>query len=315
MKSSIRLFALICLIMGLILVSCGKKNEEPEAGEIYPAEEEEEISEVRNELPWIFGGYTKLDQFHLRYYYVSGEAAQKVLRGEMSWEESIRGNTQIDEVWFKREGSLLRWDRYAEKLEVKCESFEGEQLETISHNGKTYTLYERRIQKGWEETRYTIAYGEQTGYDDQSQQAIVQSCQLKKSTHTASKEPDPDSVVSKAGLYRYHQSSADDKELLISGLDLDKVMNPSKYKKIVEGWKVKQEIAGRTAVKHYGVIPVVMVGADGFEFIDTELGVGLAGYLEECRAYGEIEFEKPQLVYKALLVETTVSPDVFESNK
>lgn len=312
MKVLVKCFTVLFLVSGLILISCGKKGEEPETGEISLVEEEAPEAEI--ELPWIFGGYTKLDQFHLRYYYVSGKAVMRVLRGEMSWEESIKENTRIDDVWFKSDGSLFRLDRYVEKIEAKCESYEGAPPDTISYNGKTYSLYERLIQKGLQETNYTFAYRTKTGYDEQSKQAIAQDCYYERITSEASKEQNHSSAISEAvlGLVIYHSSGSDDKESLISDLELDKLMNPSRYKRIMEGWKLKQKIAGRTAVKHYYAIPVVAVGVEGFQFLDTKLGIGLVSYIEECRAFKEIKFEEPKLRYKALLVETTVSLDVFE---
>ena len=54
----------------------------------------------------------------------------------------------------------------------------------------------------------------------------------------------------------------------------------------------------------------------GFQFIDKELGIGLEGYLEGCSKswlYPETKFEELRLLYRALLGETTVSPDILEN--
>ena len=80
---------------------------------------------AEDKIPWDDYGYIKLSQFHIRYYYIFEEAIDKVLRGEMSWEEAIKDNTGIAEVWFKSDSSLFRFDRYIEKLEAKCQSFIG----------------------------------------------------------------------------------------------------------------------------------------------------------------------------------------------
>ena len=39
--------------------------------------------------------YFECIRFHLRYYYIFGEAIGKVLKGEMSWEEAIKENPLI----------------------------------------------------------------------------------------------------------------------------------------------------------------------------------------------------------------------------
>jgi hypothetical protein len=115
----------------------------------------------------------------------------------------------------------------------------------------------------------------------------------------------------------YSSSSSDARELLMSGLELDKFMDPSGYERTVEGWKIKEKIAGRDAVKHNTSPISARFGlAKGFQFIDAELGIGLAGYLEECAnspTHKETKFEQPKLVFQALLVDTAVSGDVFES--
>ena len=71
-------------------------------------------------------------------------------------------------------------------------------------------------------------------------------------------------------------------------------------------------------MKDYDSPPTVggVMGMQGFQFIDTELGIGLEGYLEGCPKswmYEETIFEEPKLMYQALLVETNVYPDVFEN--
>jgi hypothetical protein len=101
-----------------------------------------------------------------------------------------------------------------------------------------------------------------------------------------------------------------------AALELTKMMNPAEYKKIIQSWKVKKKIAGRTAVKDYMSPPAFRGGTTkGFQFIDLELGIGLEGYLEGCSkswVFQETKFEEPKLIYKALLVEKTAPPDVFE---
>lgn len=328
MKVFVKLFTVLFLVSGLILISCGKKSEEPETREISLAKEEAPESKI--EFPWNVYGYEKQTQFHLRYYYIFGEAIDKVLKGEMSWEKAIKDNTGIVEVWFKSDGSLFRLDRYIEKLGAKCESYEGTPPDTISYNDKIYSLYERMIQKGTKLTSYTFRSGTQIGYDNETKQAIAKDCYYEEFTSEKKKPVDQSSAIS--WMMMGHQSGTgfgfylkqrlggmekDFEEAEKSALELTKIMNPSEYKKIIEGWKVKKEIAGRKAVRDYGSPPPFrgIIGIKGFQFIDTELGIGLAGYLEGCPKswmYEETKFEEPKLTYKALLVETTVSLDVFE---
>lgn len=273
------------------------------------------------EYPWVYRGYEKLNELHFRYYYVFGYAIESVLTGEKSWDDSIKDNTAIVEVWFRKDKNMFRLDRYIENLGVECNSYEGEPPATIPYNGKTYSLYDRIIQKGLSTTRYTFNYKTQTEYSDKGQVSIV--CgYYDKYDSEAYKEPDPEFVIdsmttgheSRSGFSIYAPMSTDSKELETSAFGLIKLMDSTKYNKILEGWKVKETIAGRTAVKNYNSPPSFW-GAEGYQFIDTELGIGLAGYLEGCRAsdtYKETKFEEPKRVYEALVVETTVSPDVFE---
>ncbi len=317
----IKLLIVSFLMLGLVLTGFGVRTPEEERFSIG----EVQATEKKVEIPWNFGGYTKMDEFHLRYYYIFGEAIGKVLSGEMSWEDSIKDNTGIVEVWFKSDGSYLRLDRYIEKLGVICESYEGVPPEIISHNGRTYSLYERVVQEGRRRTHYGFSYRAQIGYDEETQQAIGEGCHYEISTLQASKKPDPQLAItsmmaghtSLAGFSLYSSSSSDAREFLVSGLELDKFMDPSGYERTVEGWKVKEKIAGRDVIKHNTSPISARFGlAKGFQFIDTEFGIGLAGYLEGCTnslTHKETKFEQPKLVFQVLLVETTVSGDVFES--
>jgi len=330
MKVFVKLFSVLFLVSVSALLSWGEKGERAEAGEMSPPRGNSPETEVK--IPWDDYGYKKLTQFHLRYYYIFEDAVDKVLRGEMSWDEAIKDNTGIVEVWFKSDGSLFRFDRYIEKLDAKCESYEGKSSDTISFNNKTYSLYERTVQKGKKSTSCTFRSGTQIGYDDEAKQAIAESCRYEE--FTSEKKPiDQGSAISRmmgghasgAGFgFYFTQETGDEEldkgmeELGESTLELTKLMEPEKYKKIIETWKVKKEIAGRTGLKDISSPPPFKGGISmkGFQFIDKELGIGLEGYLEGCSKswlYPETQFEEPRLLYRALLVETTVSPDVFEN--
>ena len=328
MKVFIKVFTVLFFISVLTILICNEKGESAEVGEMSPTKGYTFGAE--DKIPWDDYGYIKLSQFHIRYYYIFEDAVDKVLSGEMNWEEAIKDNAGIAEVWFKSDGSLFRFDRYIEKLEAKCQSFKGKPPDTISYNDKIYSLYERTVQKGKKSTSHTFRYGEQIDYDDETKQAIAKSCHYEE--FTVEKEAiDQCSAISLmmmghasgAGFGFYLKQKTGDEEfdkdleeLGESDLELTKLMNPEKYQKIVEAWKVIKEIAGRKAVKDIGSPPPFKGGISmkGFQFIDKELGIGLAGYLEGCSKswiYPETQFKEPKLVYKALLVETTVSPDVF----
>jgi hypothetical protein len=324
MKTSARYFIVFLLAFGLIISGCADKKEEPKA-----AEEKASASEAQ--VPWNDFGYQKLDQFHVRYYYVFAEAIEKVLKGEMDWDQAIKDNTGIVEVWFKSDGSLFRLDRYIKKLHAKCKTFEGARPATISYNGKTYSLQERLVQKGKQFESFTFQSGDQTGYDDLTKQAIAETCRYEKFSSGKDRPVDQGTALnwmtaghtSLAGFVFYLTRRSGDAELdedvedlKGSALELTKLMNPAEYKKILQGWKVKKKIAGRTAVKDYMSPPAFRGGAtDGYQFIDLELGIGLEGYLEGCPKswlFKETKFEEPKLTYKALLIEKTAPSAVFE---
>lgn len=86
MKVLVKLFTLLFIISGLTLLSCGEKGERAEAGEMFSPRGNSPETEVK--IPWDDYGYKKLTQFHLRYYYIFEDAVDKVLRGEMSWDEA-----------------------------------------------------------------------------------------------------------------------------------------------------------------------------------------------------------------------------------
>lgn len=331
MKGLVKLFSVLFIFSVLTLLSYSEKGERAEAGEMSPAKGNSSGAEVK--IPWDDYGYMKLTQFHIRYYYIFSDAVDKVLRGEMSWEEAIKDNTGIAEVWFKSDGGLFRFDRYIEKLDAKCQSYEGEPPDTLSYNDKAYYLYERIIQKGKQLTSHTFSSGTQIDYDHETKQAIAESCRYEKFTSEKKKPVDQGSAiswmmmghVSGAGFGFYLTQKMGDEELDESleelgesTLELTRLMNPEEYKKIVESWKFKKEIAGRKAVKDISSPPPFKgyLNMKGYQFIDTELGIGLEGYLEGCSkswVYPETIFEEPKLVYKALVVETAVVPDVFEN--
>ena len=82
--------------------------------------------------------------------------------------------------------------------------------------------------------------------------------------------------VSGAGFGFYLTQKTDDEEfdkrleeLDESTLEITKLMNPEEYKKIVEGWKVEKEIAGRKAAKNSSSSPSFkgILTMKGYQFI------------------------------------------------
>ena len=218
MKVLVKLFTVLFIISVLTLLSCGNKGEKSEAGEMSLTKENSSGAEVN--IPWDDYGYMKLTQFHIRYYYIFSDAVDKVLRGEMSWEEAIKDNTGIAEVWFKSDGGLFRLDRYIEKLDAKCQSYEGKPPDTLSYNDKTYYLYERIIQKGKQFASHTFSSGTQIDYDYETKQAIAESCRYEKFTSEKKEPVDQGSAiswmmmghVSGAGFGFYLTQKTDDEE-------------------------------------------------------------------------------------------------------
>ena len=319
MKNFTRLLIVSFLVSGLILSGCAEKKEKPKK-----AKTEEKISAAGIQYPYDDFGYRKLNEFHLRYYHVQADAIDKVLDGEMNWDEAVKDNTGLVEVWFKSDGSLLRIDRYVEKLKAICKSYLGKPADTLSYNNQTYYLQERIIQRGKQSTTYTFDYKTSIGYDNKTKQSISPDCFYEKFTSEKSMPANQSWALFWMGIGMHFVEEMDDKELERdlweankAALELTKMMNPPEYRKVIESWKVKKAIAGRTAVKDYGSPPSFrgIIGIKGYQFIDTELGIGLEGYLEgfpKLYSKPEIKFDTPKLMFKALIVEKSVPPGVFE---
>ena len=309
MKSLFKVFSIIFFVIMLVQLNPGMRCESLSPDESLSVNGWSFQKDVK--FPWVYGGFTKEGEMHLRYFYFAREALEKVSREDISWEEAVEGRTGIVEVWFKKEGSLLRVDRYLEKLKRPCESFEGGTPETISYEGKIYTLFERVVQKGLPRTKYTLTSNSSTKV-----------CSFKKQSHNERRMVDQktlfieltrgETIQSIFWLYTHHSDM--NKQMDISGIEMAKLMKPAKHKKILDGWKDKKTIAGRETVRNSNAAPV-FGGGEGFQYIDTKLGFGLMGYLEEFRDLDtgkKTKFDKSTLIYKALIVETAVSNDVFE---
>jgi len=261
-------------------------------------------------LPWEFGGFTSQSQLHLKYFYVFKDALDRAGSEEAAYDEAIKDNTGIVEVWFNSEGSLFRLDRYVEKPKVSCDSYEDPKPETLSQNGKTYTLIQRIIQKGLQKTEYKLTSNSSKACRLEKNTSEVNIAQnhdqaLGSMTHGETVQPD---------FWFYYSNSDMSKQMEASSYEMMKLIKRDKYDKVMAGWKDKQKIAGRDTVKNYNSAPV-FGGGEGYELIDVELGIGLEGYIEEYRDLGSgrrFQFGGAKLVYKALIIETAVPDDVFE---
>lgn len=261
-------------------------------------------------LPWEFGGFTSQSQLHLKYFYVFKDALDRAGLGEASYEEAIKDNTGIVEVWFNSEGSLFRLDRYVEKPKVSCDSYEDPKPETLSYEGKTYTLIQRIIQKGLQKTEYKLTSNSSKACQLEKNTIEVHIAQthdqaLGAMTHGETVQPD---------FWFCFSSSATAKQMEELSYEMMKLTKRNKYDKVMAGWKDKQKIAERDTIKNYNSTPV-FGGGEGYELIDVELGIGLQGYVEEYRDFSsgmKFKFEEAKLVYTALIVETAVPDEVFE---
>lgn len=261
-------------------------------------------------LPWEFGGFTSQGQLHLKYFYVFKDALDSAGLGEAAYEEAVQDNTGIVEIWFNSEGSLFRLDRYVEKPKVSCGSFEDPKPETLSQDGKTYTLIQRIIQKGLRKTEYTLTSNSNKACRLEKNTSEVNIAQnhdqaLGSMTHGETVQPD---------FWFCYSSSPTAKQMEELSYEMMKLTKRNKYDKVLTGWKDKQKVAGRDTVKNYNSAPV-FGGGEGYELMDVELGIGLEGYIEEYRDLSsgrKFQFGGAKLVYKALIVETAVPDDIFE---
>lgn len=261
-------------------------------------------------LPWEFGGFTSQSQLHLKYFYVFKDALDSSGIGEASYDEAIQDNRGIVEVWFNSEGSLFRLDRYVEKPKMSCETFEDPKPETLSHEGKTYTLIQRVVQIGLEKTEYKLVSNSSKSCQlekNVSQVHITQNHDLALGSMTHGETVQPD-------FWFCYASSPTAKQMEELSYEMMKLTKRDKYDKVLAGWKEKQKIAGRNTIKNYNSAPIFS-GGEGYEFMDVELGIGLEGYIEEYRDLSsgrKFQFGGAKLVYKALIVETAVPDEVFE---
>jgi hypothetical protein len=101
----------------------------------------------------------------------------------------------------------------------------------------------------------------------------------------------------------------------VAELDLDKVMEPAKYKAAIQEFKKTYDKAGRKTAKYETGHGMVRFRAQGHAFVDLEWGMGLEGYLTKIQSPDEPELKLPApvCIYKVLSVETQINdPEVFK---
>jgi hypothetical protein len=109
-------------------------------------------------------------------------------------------------------------------------------------------------------------------------------------------------------------SDADSKELLLSGLEMDKLMDAKKYKETLKDLKTTVEKAGRKTVKWNTAHGIVKFMAEGFVYVDLDWGMALEGYVTKIQTgvAQPLNFSTPVCIYKVLSVETKIAdPAVF----
>ena len=251
-------------------------------------------------LPWKFGGYEDIDQFYIKYWTVNEDSFDDV---QNFAEKNL--DSEIFELWFTKNPPQFRVDRYAKAGVIKCSQFKGKEWEKRDYEGETFILKERIIQVGNKRVTYTLA--------NISSGAGVELCEYKK---YESDRPNPAALKGALSLMTVIPkiASPDDEELVVSGMEMDKVLNPDKYKAFLEELKKTNEVAGRKTAKWSTSHGFVKIMDQGFAYMDLEWGIGLEGYITEGRSgWGPpVTFDGPVCVYKALTVSTEkLSEDIF----
>jgi len=243
-------------------------------------------------IPWKFGGYEDIDQFYIKYWTVDEDSFDDI---QNFAEENL--DSEIFEIWFTKSPPQFRVDRYTKEGIIKCNQFKGKEWEKRDYEGETFILKERIIQVSNKRVTYTLA--------NISSGAGVELCEYKK---YESDRPNPAALKGALSLITVIPkiASPDDEELIVSEMEMDKVLNPDKYKAFLEELKKTNEVAGRKTAKWSTSHGFVKIMDQGFAYMDMEWGIGLEGYITEGRSgWGPpVKFDGPVCVYKALTVST-----------
>jgi hypothetical protein len=253
-----------------------------------------------NPYPWKFGGYEKIDALHFRYWSAAKEAFED---GKNFAKPEFP--TEIAEVWFNKGTQSMRVDRYVEKGTVKCTKFKGQAWETTAEKGKDYVLLERIIQTGTTRSAWHLVNIESGGG--------VELCEYQTSKGNHSALASVKDALSPLTVVPY-TANPDDLEVLLGELDMDKLMDPAKYKAAVQELTKTYDKAGRKTAKFETGHGIARFRAKGHAFVDLEWGLGLEGYLTKIQSPEEpaIDLAAPVCIYKVLSLETKVDdPSIF----
>jgi hypothetical protein len=253
-----------------------------------------------NPYPWKFGGYEKIDTLHFRYWSAAKEAfedAKNFVKPDFP--------TEIAEVWFNRGAQSMRVDRYVEKGTVKCTKFKGQEWEKTTENGKDYVLLERIIQVGATRSTWHLVNIQSGGG--------VELCEYQTSKGNHSALGSVKDALGPLAVVPYAADS-DDLEMLLGELEMEKLMDPAKYKAAVQELKKTYDNAGRKTARYETGHGIARFTAKGYAFIDLEWGLGLEGYLTKVQNPEEpaVALAAPVCLYKVLSLETKAAePNIF----
>lgn len=253
-----------------------------------------------NPYPWKFGGYEKIDALHFRYW----SAAKDAFEDGKNFAKPVFP-TEIAEVWFNKGAQSMRVDRYVEKGTVKCTKFKGQEWEKTTENGKEYVLLERVIQVGTTRSTWHLVNIESGGG--------VEICEYQTSKGNHSALGSVKDALSPLAVVPY-TAELDDLEMLLAELEMDKLMDPAKYKTFTQELKKTYDVAGRKAAKYETGHGIARFRAKGYALVDLEWGLGLEGYLTIVQNPEEpaVNLAAPVCLYKVLSLETKAAdPNVF----
>lgn len=252
-------------------------------------------------IPWTFGGYQKISEFHLKYLSLSSETLE-------DFQNIQDGNLKFDlsELWYSQNPPRLRIDKYIEEGSIQCTQFKGREWEKIMHEGKTYILKERVIQTNSKRIDYTL--------ENISSGGGVELCEYKKYETTKNVPASLKDALFLLTVIPY-LAEPEYQEMVASNLEMDKLFDPDKYKKTLSELKKRYEKLGRQTAKWETGHGILRFPAQGFAFMDLEWGIALEGYLTGQSGGGvsqPVTLENPVCLYKALNIEAKISdPNVF----
>ena len=255
---------------------------------------------AENPFPWKYGGYQNVNELYLKYRSVNREALQ-------DFQNFVKGDLKstITELWFSKDPASLRIDKYVEFSSMKCDRFKGKEWEKITFDGKTYILAERLIQTGTTGVFYRLDNIE-TIYVEGGKASDT--CEYKKETLTK-QTPSLEGTLMQLTIIPYI-AEPESKEIDISMIEYDKALDPKKYEETMEAWKKQHEKAGRKTAKRDTSFGLIHFPAEGYEYIDVDMGIGLEGWLTGKKGmYRQpaVTLKKPVCIYKVVTLKTKIS--------